>query len=401
MQGFLVYFFIFCAAFLELNTINCAPTSSFTTFDVTKFGARGDGITDDTTAFHTAWASACSERLGNPKVIVPSGRAFLVSSIRFDGPCKSDSITFEILGSIVAHPREAWEGGDAHEWLYFYQIEGLCVEGNGLGLIDGKGDSWWKIGNENSRPTAMRFSQCNKLRISGLKHKDSQRNHISINSCHNATISNLHITTPATSPNTDGIDINSSSNLLIQDCVMETGDDCIAINGGNLDVNISRITCGPGHGISIGSLGKDGQHDEVEGIHVDNCTFIRTQNGARIKTWQGGLGFAKNIIFSNIIFISADNPVVIDQYYCPHQKCDDKASAVEVSDVKYIGLRGTSVRNNGTINLSCSKTVPCTGIVIDGLDIKGVDGSQTSARCINAHGTIPHLSNPAVDCLLP
>ncbi|KAH6834037.1 hypothetical protein C2S53_004839 [Perilla frutescens var. hirtella] len=194
---------------------------------------------------------------------------------------------------------------------------------------------------------------------------------------------------------------NSPNRLGLPESTFSSRDDCIAINGGNSDINISRITCGPGHGTSIGSLGKDGQHDEVEGIHVDNCTFIKTQNGARIKTWQGGLGFAKNIIFSNIIFISADNPMVIDQYYCPHQKCNDRTSAVEVSDVKYIGLRGTFVRNNGTINLSCSKTVPCTCIEMDELDIKGVDRSQTSARCINTHGTIPHLSNPAVDCLLP
>lgn len=37
---------------------------------------------------------------------------------------------------------------------------------------------------------------------------------------------------------------------------------------------------------SIGSLGKNGKHEEVAGVHVQNCTFIRSQNGVRIKTWQ-------------------------------------------------------------------------------------------------------------------
>lgn len=70
---------------------------------------------------------------------------------------------------------------------------------------------------------ALRFSHCNNLHIRGLKHKNSQRNHVSINECNNANISNLHMTAPATSPNTDGIDISSSTYLHIQDCIMETG----------------------------------------------------------------------------------------------------------------------------------------------------------------------------------
>ncbi|KAH6830163.1 Pectin lyase-like superfamily protein [Perilla frutescens var. hirtella] len=105
----------------------------------------------------------------------------------------------------------------------------------------------------------MRLSFCNKLQISGLKHKDIQRNHISIDACDNSQISNLHIIAAATSPNTDGIDIGRSSNLHIEDCVMEIGDDCIAINEGTSSLYISRITCGPGHGIrkSIISFAKN------------------------------------------------------------------------------------------------------------------------------------------------
>ena len=41
---------------------------------------------------------------------------------------------------------------------------------------------------------------------------------------------------------------------------------------------------------------------------------------------KGGAGFAKNIIFSNINFESADNPIIIDQYYCPHKTCDTKVN---------------------------------------------------------------------------
>ncbi|CAA0827378.1 Probable polygalacturonase [Striga hermonthica] len=167
----------------------------------------------------------------------------------------------------------------------------------------------------------MRFSRCKKLQVRGLKYINSQRNHISLNECDYARISGLDIRAPQTSPNTDGIDISASTNLDILNCVMATGDDCIAINGGTSNVQIKNIACGPRHGISIGSLGKNGLHEEVQRINISNCIFRRTQNGVRIKTWQGSSGFAKNIVFSDITFVEANNPVIIDQFYCPHLKC--------------------------------------------------------------------------------
>ncbi|KAL1564970.1 galacturonan 1,4-alpha-galacturonidase [Salvia divinorum] len=404
MQGFMVYLLLLYGAIFELSVVKCARSTgsdSGTTFDVTKFGAIGNGKTDDAKAFESAWAAACNKGLGTSKVTVPSGKTFLISSVKFEGPCESRSITFEILGTIVALPKQAWGKGDGDEWILFHQVQALSVVGNGQGVIDGQGATWWPHGRENNSPTALRFSQCNNLRVSGLKHMNSQKNHISINGCNHANISNLHITAPGTSPNTDGIDISSSSNLFILDCVMETGDDCIAINGGTSSVFISRVTCGPGHGISVGSLGKNGKHEEVEGIRVENCTFIKTQNGVRIKSWQGGAGFAKDIVFSNINFQSAGNPVIIDQYYCPHKTCNTKAGAVKVSDVKYIGLHGTSVAKNATIDLRCSETVPCTGIEFNDINIKSVGGHASTsniAHCTNAHGTA-RSCNPPINCV--
>ncbi|XP_020547959.1 probable polygalacturonase At3g15720 [Sesamum indicum] len=384
-----------------LNGHNHTPsTHSKTTHDVTNFGAVGDGNTDDSKAFQSAWEAACKRKTNNAKVTVPSGKTFLVSPIQFEGPCTSNSITFEILGDIVAPPRSAWTKKSADEWLSFHRVDGLIVAGSGQGVIDGRGESWWTHGDDRTRPTALRFSHCNELQVRGLKHRNSQKNHVSINGCNGATISNLDIRAPAKSPNTDGIDISASSNLHIHNCLMATGDDCIAINGGTSNVDISNIACGPGHGISIGSLGTDGRHDEVEGISITNSIFTRTDNGVRIKTWQGGSGFARNITFSKITFVAANNPVIIDQYYCPHKKCANKTSAVKVSHVRYSGLHGTSICKNATINFSCSQTVPCTDIVVDDVDIESVyPNDSTTAHCINAHGTAAHALHPAMDCL--
>ncbi|KAL8458032.1 hypothetical protein ACS0TY_035782 [Phlomoides rotata] len=342
-------------------------------------------------AFQSAWSEACHKATHSAKINVPSGKTFLLSPIEFEGPCKSNNITFEILGSIVAPPKSAWKNKGGGEWLKFQGVDWLTLVGNGQGLIDGQGDSWWS--------NAMLFSHCNNLQISGLKHINSPKFHVSISDCNNANITKLHMIAPSDSPNTDGIDILSSTNLRIQNCTMETGDDCIAIKGGTSNLTISDINCGPGHGISIGSLGQSGKNDQVEAISISNCTLNGTQNGIRIKTWQGGSGFARDITFSQITFIAAKNPVIIDQYYCPHKKCADKTSAVKVSDVRYYGLHGTSTGKNAAIDFSCSQTVPCTNIILDDVDIKSdAPYHSASAHCTNAHGHARAL-NPSLDCL--
>jgi polygalacturonase len=59
--------------------------------------------------------------------------------------------------------------------------------------------------------------------LSGLTHKDSQKNHISISGCDNVTVSNLHISAPDDSPNTGGINIGSSNNVQVLDSYIGTG----------------------------------------------------------------------------------------------------------------------------------------------------------------------------------
>ncbi|XP_020554904.1 probable polygalacturonase At3g15720 [Sesamum indicum] len=142
------YFMILLWIFSELTTTrNAHATSVFqqTTLDVTKFGAVGDGKTDDSRAFQSAWEAACKKGTNNGKVTVPSGKTFLVYPIEFEGPCRLSSITFEILGVIVAPPKSAWMKKSADAWLSFHGVDRLIVAGNGQGVIDGRGASWWNL----------------------------------------------------------------------------------------------------------------------------------------------------------------------------------------------------------------------------------------------------------------
>lgn len=74
---------------------------------------------------------------------------------------------------------------------------------------------------------------------------------------------------------------------------------------------------------SIGSLAKELNEDGVENVTLSSSVFTGTQNGVRIKSWaRPSNGFVKNVFFQNLIMKNVQNPIIIDQNYCPtHQGC--------------------------------------------------------------------------------
>ncbi|CAN1819640.1 Probable polygalacturonase At3g15720 [Linum perenne] len=326
-------------------------------------------------------------------MIIPKGKAFLLQPIVFQGPCSSPAILVQLMGKLLAPPNiGSWKGRDTSTWLSFSHVRGLSVVGHGQ--IDGQGFNWWRTCRE-----ALSFKGCDNLKVIGLKHINSARNHISIDGCNYVTISGLHITAPKDSPNTDGFDIAASTNVRISNTGIQTGDDCIAINSGCSNINITGVTCGPGHGISVGSLGMNGEMAQVEGVYVSHCTFIDSLNGVRIKTWQGGNGYARHISFSDITLVNAGNPILIDQSYCL-KDCLDQSTTVSISDVSYTRVHGTSSVPIA-INFECSQVNGCHDIQLAHINITSSHPpARTSSKCYNVHGKVMD-SIPRVDCMVP
>ncbi|KAF7150626.1 hypothetical protein RHSIM_Rhsim02G0199500 [Rhododendron simsii] len=297
--------------------------------------------------------------------------------------------------------RKGWSNCQSNTWLFFSGVNGLSIYGNGQ--INGQGSCWWKgasyIANHDlDTYSALRFHQCNNLRLTGLSHINSARNHIGISDCKGVTISRINISAPENSPNTDGIDISMSTHVSIRDSRIGTGDDCVAINTGSSDINITGVSCGPGHGISVGSLGAHGSYSQVEWVRVQGCSFTGTKNGGRVKTWPGGSGYARHIYYENITLNNVKNPIIIDQDYCNGKhNCPDKAKAVQVSDVYFSNWRGTSAGEEA-IMLNCSSHSPCRNIMIEDVDITSSNGgSKVYSICKNAHGRFLQAT-PAVSC---
>ncbi|WOL17395.1 polygalacturonase ADPG1-like [Canna indica] len=357
-------------------TISFAIGGYAATYNVLDYGAKGTGNTDDSKAFLNAWGAACGDS-NYPTFFIPGGMTFYLSQTTFNGPCKS-AIHVMIDGTLIA-PNNVWTG-DLNHWLAFRYLEGLTIDGKGE--INGQGQVWWNCKHNKS----LYLQNCRNLRLSGLTFKDSPKKHITVEGGNGGQVNGITIIAPEDSPNTDGIYLRNSQYFTISNSFIGTGDDCISVGPGSSYVNITGITCGPGHGISIGSLGTGNSEVAVEQIYVYNCTIMHTQNGVRIKTWQGGSGYARGITFSKIKLENVQNPIIIDQYYCNGEhNCQNQTSAVQVSDVYYTQVMGTTTSKVG-INFRCSQTVPCTGIALEDVNIQSSESGQEEAFCFDAQG---------------
>ncbi|KAI8026866.1 hypothetical protein LOK49_LG02G01442 [Camellia lanceoleosa] len=250
------------------------PTGSPYMVNVDDFGAKGDG-TDD------------SEDLKDSVLVVPEDRIYHLKPINFSGP-RSSHISIKLL---------------------FQNLRNFEAEGGGT--INGNGKIWWKKSCkiDKSRPCTDAPTKCVNVKVQ-----------------------NLIIVAPGNSPNSDGIHVTGTQNIQI----IKTGDDCISIASGSKNIKVTDITCGPGHGISIGSLGQGNSEARVLDASVNRVKFSGSTNG-------GGSEYVKNIKFQDALI---HNP-----------------SAMQVENVWYKNIKGTSA-SKLAIQLNCSQSLPCKGIVL-------------------------------------
>ncbi|CAN0913071.1 G9 [Linum grandiflorum] len=325
-------------------------------FDITKNGAVADGKTDIAAVVTKTWADACASPTP-AKLLIPAG-SYFSSYVEFKGPCKAP-IEAEIQGNLMA-PGEL--PGDT--WLAFRYIDNLHLFGNGI--LDAQGPLSWR--------KSIRFDFDNNGLVEGLTSKDAKQFHISVFGSKNYTLSNLKIQAPRDSPNTDGIHIGKSTQVTIQNSIIGTGDDCVSIGDAVEQVTVTNVTCGPGHGISIGSLGKYPDEKSVKGVIVKNCTLADTDN---------------DIIMNNV-----NNPIIIDQTYCPGHTCGPNriASKVKISNVVFKNIKGTS-KNPEAVFLNCSQLIPCENIQMTDIDLTYPKGVAKS-KCFNVKPIVSGICNP-------
>ncbi|XXG58581.1 hypothetical protein AAC387_Pa04g0861 [Persea americana] len=356
-------------------------------FNIMDHGAKADGKTDDAQAFQDTWMAACGSS-GPATIIVPKGD-YWMGPLKFTGPCKGvPSITMKLDGHLLAETDlNKFPSGD---WVYFGSIDGLTI--TGTGVFDGQGASIWHLNNcqQNEKckllPTNVKFISMTNTVIDGITSLNSKNFNFGVVECKNFKAINFKVTNPGDSPNTDGMHVERCSDVTIEGAQIGTGDDCISLGQGLTNVHISKVTCGPGHGISVGSLGKYPDEKDVTGLIVSDSTISDTLNGIRIKSWGNSpsASTVSNVTFENITFKNVNNPIIIDQEYCPGGACANEVpSKVQISDVTFKNIQGTSASEVG-VTLLCSKGLPCKNVKLQDINITPSKGAAPlTSTCSN------------------
>ncbi|XXG58561.1 hypothetical protein AAC387_Pa04g0846 [Persea americana] len=356
-------------------------------FNIMDHGAKADGKTDDAQAFQDTWTAACGSS-GPATIIVPKGD-YWMGPLKFTGPCKGvPSITMKLDGHLLAETDlNKFPSGD---WVYFGSIDGLTI--TGTGVFDGQGASIWHLNdcqqNEKCKllPTNVKFISMTNTVIDGITSLNSKNFNFGVVECKNFKAINFKVTNPGDSPNTDGMHVERCSDVTIEGAQIGTGDDCISLGQGLTNVQISKVTCGPGHGISVGSLGKYPDEKDVTGLVVSDSTISDTLNGIRIKSWGNSpsASSVSNVTFENITFKNVNNPIIIDQEYCPGGACANEVpSKVQISDVTFRNIQGTSASEVG-VTLLCSKGLPCKNVKLQDINITPSKGAAPlTSTCSN------------------
>ncbi|KAL4312338.1 hypothetical protein GQ457_01G012290 [Hibiscus cannabinus] len=366
------------------------------TFDVVaKFGAKADGKTDLNKPLLDAFKAACASSSA-AKVLIPKGN-FLLSGAKFQGPCKAP-IEFLVQGTVMAPPDV--KAFKEPIWVNFYKIENFKMSGGGV--FDGQGAQAYKregcVKNDYCKhlPISVRFDYLTNAMIQDITSKDSKQFHVNVLGCKNITLERFTVSAPKDSPNTNGIHIGRSNGVTVLNTKIETGNDCVSFGDGAENVLIKGITCGPGHGISIGSLGLYQNEQAVKGIKVSQCALSNTKNGVRIKTWPNSYpGAASDLHFEDISMTNVNFPIIVDQKYCPWNRCNLKEeSKIKLSNISFKNIRGTSTQSEA-VKIICSATFPCQNVELDNIDITatGSKGPAVSI-CTNVKPKLSGKQNP-------
>jgi polygalacturonase len=298
--------------------------------DARAYGAKADGTTKDTQAIQAA-IDGCAKAGGG--TVELSGGTFLSAPIVL-----KSNITLDIakgatlLGSSDHddYPKKTEFRGPGYQSLVSAtNAEHVSVTGSGV--IDGAGESWWKIaratknsgvlGSENTRPRLVVFDHCKHVLVEGVTIQNSPYWQLVPYYSDDVKIHNIRVLADIHSPNTDAIDPFSSSNIVIDHVYADVGDDDIAIKSGMIDSpgpddpskNITITDCEfeHGHGLSIGSEIAGG----AQNIHAERIHFKETDNGIRIKANRDRGSDVSNISFKDITMEGVKTSVLISEYY--------------------------------------------------------------------------------------
>jgi polygalacturonase len=383
------------------------PAFARHTVDIRDYGARSDNSTDCTAAIAAA-VESCADA-GGGRVLIPAGKWFtgpihLQSNIELHlaegAVVRFDTDPDKYLPPVFVR----WGGCECYNYspfIYARNCKNIAI--TGMGVLVGQGKSWWGWEPEEQhtratlyqmtvenvpvderifgtvkyplRPQLILAINCTNVLLDGFKITDGGPQwivHIAYSS--GVQIRRLKIEA-ADGPNNNGIVIDSSRNVIIEDCHLHTADDCIGLKSGmnedgwrvgmpteNVIVRRIRATKGTG-GFAIGSDMSGG----VRNVFVHDCQFDGLTAGIRFKAARGRGGVVQDVFVNNITMGDIPGEAIqLTSEYPSFVRMDGRAPEfrnIKISNVtckraktavRMIGLHDSALRNvrleNVTIN---------------------------------------------------
>lgn len=329
-------------------------------YDIKDFGAKGDGISINTCAIQAA-VNECSKN-GGGRVNICGGTyitgTFLLKSnvelyIGVDGILKA-STDYADLKQVDSDNinAEFCPLGNKKALIFAENAENISV--CGTGVIDCSGDAFvevdeeqkcvdlpwqalhgWRLKRKSSELVPFRmiwFYNCKNVRMNEVKiiNRAAAWTTWFLN-CAFVKISEVNIECNLSTPNSDGLHFANCRNVIVSDCFLECGDDCIVVRS---DVEAT--------GVRI--------PEPCENITVTNCRLISHSAAIRIG-WQNDY-IMRNCTFSNIVILRSHAGIVM--YY------SDNAPNTKRNLKKEEICANTEYRKN-----ACTENILFSNIVMD------------------------------------
>ena len=338
-------------------------------FTITEFGAIGDGKTLNTQAIQAA-IEACGSA-GGGRVVVPPG-CFVTGTLWLrdhvelhleSGAILLASSNMADYNGLDAYPQNFALTNDPYEdWTGAHLILGIEVSDvaiTGPGAIDGSASAFfgvpapfhahsfiWRDGLATARDKAIGrpgqmivFCESRDIRVQDVSLRNATCWTCLIHGCEDVFIRGVKIDNASWACNTDGIDIDSSRNVTISDCIIDTGDDAITLRGCSEMLTDKTRVC--------------------ENVVVANCVLGASSSVFRIGVGDGEI---RNAVFSNIVITRGGIGIHFNPAYRPPSK------GVSISNIRFNGVSARNVAFPFVVDGGHEGTTARVGdIVVDGM----------------------------------
>ena len=291
---------------LVLSLLTVGTVAAQSIYNVTSFGAKGDGKTDDAVAIQKA-IDKCSKD-GGGMVLFPRNHVFISGPVELKSNVE---IHLESTATWKANPDES-----IYKLAKIYANDADNISITGKGTIHGNGIAFMGAELEDSyelkpladqsfdpRPHVLTLTDVRNLTIRDVTIREGAYWTVHLIGCNEAVIDGINLLNNLKIRNGDGIDIDHSKNVRIANCHITSGDDCICLKnrrefekyGSCHDITVTNcVMSSRSCAIKIGSENMDSIYNVV----FDNCIITGSNRGLGIQNRDEGT--VTDVVFSNI-----------------------------------------------------------------------------------------------------